>query len=211
MSVSNDPDVVLQEILATNPRPQKVQALNAIHELCRAHHLSGGRDFSVGAIGKLCEEKGLLTARGLYNSSAADHRKLIGAWARLAGPAPVKVRKTLASDEFVSEIKDPVLRMLVQTTIAERNKLKSDLNVLRSAKVIEVDRRPLVDERPLVAISASGLTDSERSALKAAVSTKFLESQGWEERELGEIINHRGHTLFEPGFATGLRKLLGAL
>lgn len=211
MSVSNDPDVVLQEILATKPRPQKVQALNAIHELCRAHHDSGGRDFSVLAIGKLCEEKGLLTARGLYNSSSADHRKLIEAWARLAGPAPVKVKKTLSTDEFVMEIKDPAIRMLVQTTIAERNKLKSDLNILRKAKVVEVDRRPVVDAEPLVAISARGLTDSEREALKQAVSKQFIEDQGWEERDLGEIINQRGKTLFAPGFTTGLRKLLGAL
>lgn len=211
MSTSNDPDLVLQEILATNPRPQKVQALNAIHELCRAHHGSGGRDFSVLAIGKLCEEKGLLTARGLYNSSSADHRKLIESWARLAGPAPVKVKKALSTDEFVMEIKDPALRMLVQTTIAERNKLRSDLNVLRAAKVIEVDRRPLVDAEPLTAIPAVGLTDSEREALKEAVSAKFIEDQGWEERELGEIVNHRGSTLFAPGFATGLRKLLGQL
>lgn len=211
MSVQNDPDVVIQEILATKPRPQKVQALKAIHELCRAHHDSGGRDFSVLAIGKLCEEKGLLTARGLYNSASADHRKLIESWARLAGPAPVKVKKALSTDEFVMEIKDPVVRMLVQTTIAERNKLKADLNVLRQAKRIEVDRRPLVEDEPVGAISASGLTESERDALKQAVSKQFIEDQGWEERDLGEIVNQRGKTLFAPGFATGVRKLLGAL
>lgn len=211
MSTPNDPESVLQELQATNPRPQKVRNLNAIHELCRDHHATGGRDFSLPTIGKFCQDKGIFTkGRALYNEPAADYRKLIEAWAHHAGPAPVKVRKELSTDEYVARIPDPAIRMLVQSTIAERNKLKGQLSMLRAAKPIEVDRRPVADSQPLLANPAAGLTASERDALTKALSKKFLESQGWEERAHGEIVNDRGRTLFDPGFATGLRKLLGA-
>ncbi|MFG6412475.1 gamma-mobile-trio protein GmtX [Roseateles sp. DC23W] len=212
MSAANEPDTVFQELLAANPRPQKVRNLNALHELCRDHHATGGRDFTLPTIGKFCQDKGIFAkGRALYNEPAADYRKLIEAWARLAGPAPVKVRKELSTDEYVSRIPDPAIRMLVQSTIAERNKLKSQLNMLRSTKVLEVDRRPVVDVQPLIGNPAAGLTASEKEALAKAVSKKFLDRKGWEEIALGEIVDESGRTLFDPGFGTGLRKLLGAI
>lgn len=55
----------------------------------------------------------------------------------------------------------------------------------------------------------SQLTDSERQALRKAVSDEFLESKGWREAEHGEIVTDKGRTVFDPGFATAIRKVLG--
>ncbi|MBP4049672.1 hypothetical protein J9978_09185 [Chromobacterium violaceum] len=209
MRKSEHPDIVLSEFLEKKPRPQKVKNLQAIHEICRINYEAGSRDFSISAIGKQCEERGLLKARGLYNAPLADYRALIEAWASYAGPAAPKPKQQLATEDYLTRIEDPAIRMLVQGVIAERNKLKAQLNTLKSATTIVVDRRPAETTYPLAGPShAKGLTHSERQALLRAVSAEFLAEQGWRETELGEVINARGRTVFDPGFATGLRKLL---
>lgn len=210
MTTSNHPETLLQELLSQKPRPQKVKNLLAIHELCQEHYNAGERDFSLSNIGKLCEQKGLLKARGLYNAPLADYRRLIESWSTYAGPQIPKPARQLATDDYVARIEDPALRVLVQTVISERNKLKAQLNTLKSATTIVVDRRPSTATTNLpISNQSKGLTDSERKALSRAISPEFLMENGWQETELGEVVNARGRTVFDPGFATGLRKLLG--
>lgn len=203
------PDNVLEELLGKNPRPQKVKNLNAINELCARKHKTGSRDFSISTIGKLCEQQGILKARGLYNAPLADYRKLIEAWAIYAGPVLAKPEKEVAAEEYLNRIDDPAIRILVQSVIAERNKLRGQLNTLKAATKIVVDRRPpQIGDSGSSNLKENGLTPSERMALERAVSAEFYNEHGWQEVEFGEIVNSRGRTIFDPGFATGLRKLL---
>lgn len=73
------------------------------------------------------------------------------------------------------------------------------------------------DGRQLI-VQGSGLevqaifeeTELERLALRKCTSPDFLAEQGWHETDLGEVGNARGRTVFDPGFVSGLRKLLGA-
>lgn len=53
------------------------------------------------------------------------------------------------------------------------------------------------------------LTLSEREALQKAVSADHLEKQGLREGTHGEILNERGRTVFDIGFARAIRKILG--
>lgn len=205
----HSPEQVFQEIRDAGARPQKARNLQEIHALCRAQYESGGRDFSISAIGKLLETRGVMKARGLYNAPAADYRRLIDAWGLLAGPAPVKAQaKAKEKDDYVDRVADPAARMLLRTLIAERNKLQAQLNTLKAASSFIVDRRPVDPSGTVGARSPASLTDSEAKALRKAISADFLRLQGWEEVKLGEIVNSRGRTIFDPGFATGLRKLL---
>lgn len=210
MISSNDPDAVLQELLAVGARPQKVRNLQAIHELCRSQYDAGARDFSLSTIGKLLEAQQVMKGRGLYNEPAADYRRLIESWGRLAGPAPAKAStKSKSGDDYIEGVADPAARMLLRSVIAEKNRLVAQLNTLKSAKAIVVDRRPVSDTGQQGSNASASLTDSERKALRKAISPEFLRRQGWEEVKLGEIVNERGRTIFDPGFAVGLRKLLG--
>lgn len=52
------------------------------------------------------------------------------------------------------------------------------------------------------------LTPSEREALRKAVSADYLEERGLREGSHGEIVNERGRTVFEVGFARAIRKML---
>jgi hypothetical protein len=211
------PDDVLAALLAKGGRSNRRANLDKIHELCRKQHAAGSRDFSIPAIGRLAEAEGIMKGRALYNAPSADYRSLIEAWAVYAGPAAPKPPKPLASHDYLMRIDDPAIRSIMQAIIAERDKLKAQLNVLKANTQVTVDRRPLgatVSAAPgtqpvaVLALSAQ-LTPSERDALQKAVSASYLEDRGMKEGSHGEILNERGRTVFEVGFARAVRKVLG--
>lgn len=211
------PDAVLASLLDKGARSNRRANLAKMHELCRREHAHGSRDFSLPAIGRLAEAEGILKGRALYNAPSADYRALIEAWAAYAGPALPKPPKAMASHDYLMRIDDPAIRCIMQATIAERDKLKAQLNVLKANTQVTVDRRPLgatVSAAPgtqpvaILAVSAQ-LTPSEREALQKAVSASYLEERGLKEGSHGEIINERGRTVFEVGFARAIRKVLG--
>lgn len=211
------PDTVLESLLAKGGRSQRQRNLRAVHEICRHQHQAGAHDFSTAGIGRLCEAEGVLKGRALYNAQSADYRALIEAWAAYAGPAVPKAPRVLASHEYLLRIEDPAIRSLMQAIIVERDKLKAQINTLKANTKVVVDRRPLGAQvvaapgtTPLTVLMVeSQLTDSERQALRRAVSPEFLHDRGWRELEHGEIVNEKGRTVFDPGYATAIRKVLG--
>src|ERR1700676_4499294 len=129
----NHPDAVLDSLLAKGGRSNKRARLSQAHELCRKQHRSGSRDFSLPAIGRLAEgQKIFSTGRPLYNAQSADYRALIEAWATYAGPPTPKPPKTLTNHEYLMRIEDPAIRSIMQAIIAERDKLKAQLNTLKA-------------------------------------------------------------------------------
>ena len=211
------PDAVLASLLDKGGRSNRRANLAKMHELCRRQHAAGSRDFSLPAIGRLAEAEGILKGRALYNAPSADYRALIEAWADYAGPAAPKSPKPLASHEYLMRIEDPAIRSIMQAIIAERDKLKAQINVLKANMQVTVDRRPLdvtasaaSGGQPMAVLALSAqLTPSEREALQKAVSTDYLEERGLKEGSHGEIVNERGRTVFEVGFARAVRKVLG--
>jgi hypothetical protein len=211
------PDAVLVSLLAKGGRSNRRANLAAIHELCRRQHEAGSRDFSRPTIGRLAEAAGILKGRALYNAQSADYNTLIEAWAAYAGPPAPKLPKTLAGHEYLMRIEDPAIRSIMQTVTIERDKLKAQLNVLKSNAQVTVDRRPLgaavsaaPGAQPVAVLALSTqLTASEREALRKSISVDYLEERGLREGSHGEIVNERGRTVFEVGFARAIRKVLG--
>jgi hypothetical protein len=54
------------------------------------------------------------------------------------------------------------------------------------------------------------LTPSSREAFQKAISPDDLEGRGLREGSHGEILNERSRVIFDVGFCTGIRKVLGA-
>jgi hypothetical protein len=211
------PDDMLASLLKKGARSNRRDNLAKMHELCRKHHFAGLRDFSLPSIGRLAEAEGIMKGRALYNAPSADYRSLIVAWAAYAGPAAPKQPKILASHDYLMRIDDPAIRSIMQSIITERDKLKSQLNVLKASTHVTVDRRPLgatvsapkgPQPVPVLALSAQ-LTPSEREALQKAVSHEYLEERGLREGSHGEIVTDHGRTVFDVGFARAIRKVLG--
>lgn len=212
------PDAVMESLLAKGGRSNRRANLVKMHEICRKQHEVGSCDFSLPAIGRLAEAEGIMKGRALYNIQSADYRVLITAWAAYAGPPAPKPSKVLASHEYLLRIEDPAIRSIMQAIIAERDKLKAQLNVLKAYTQVTVDRRPqgatiaaTPGAPPVTVLAPSAqLTPSEHEALQKAVSADYLEERGLREGSHGEIVNERGRTVFEVGFARAIRKVLGA-
>lgn len=157
-----------------------------------------------------------MKGRALYNAPSADYRALIEAWAAYAGPPTPKPIKTLASHDYLMRIKDPAIRAIMQAIVAERDKLKAQLNTLKANTHVTVDRHPLgatvsaAAGAPVAVVElVAQLTPTEREALQKAVSASFLDERGLKEGSHGEIVNERERTMFEVGFARAIRKVLG--
>ncbi|WP_283190418.1 gamma-mobile-trio protein GmtX [Pseudomonas sp. PMCC200344] len=210
------PDAILEVLLAKGGRSNRRANLVKMHELCRKQYETSSRDFLLPAIGRLAEADGIIKGRALYNAQSADYRVLIEAWAAYAGPPAPKPAKILASHEYLMRIEDPAIRSIMQAIIAERDKLKAQLNVLKANTQVTVDRRPLgatIASAPGAQVAvlalAAQLTPSEYEALLKAISPEHLETCGLREGSHGEIVNERGRTLFDVGFARAIRKILG--
>ncbi|MDQ0741237.1 gamma-mobile-trio protein GmtX [Pseudomonas sp. W4I3] len=210
------PDAILEVLVAKGGRSNRRANLVKMHELCRKQYEASSRDFLLPAIGRLAEADGIIKGRALYNAQSADYRVLIEAWAAYAGPPAPKPAKILASHEYLMRIEDPAIRSIMQAIIAERDKLKAQLNVLKANTQVTVDRRPLgatIASAPGAQVAvlalAAQLTPSEYEALLKAISPEHLETCGLREGSHGEIVNERGRTLFDVGFARAIRKILG--
>ncbi|WP_175914469.1 gamma-mobile-trio protein GmtX [Burkholderia metallica] len=209
------PDAVLNTLLAKGGRAHRRTNLTAMHEICRKQHESGSRDFSLPTIGRLAESAGILKRRVLYNAQSADYRALLNAWATHAGELP-PASKPLASHEYLMRIHDPAIRSIMQAIIVERDKLKAEVNLLKANTQVIVDRRPsgvhvsgtLTSPSVMPFGNTEPLTPSEREALQKAISAAHLEELGLREGTHGEIVNERGRTVFDIGFARAIRKVL---
>lgn len=218
---SISPDEVLQTLLAKGPRSNKAMTLKALHEICREQYRRQNdylRDFSLATIGRICESRGLFKARVLYNAASHDYVVLISSWATFSGTTPVKTVKEpreLHSHQYLMRIEDPALRSLMQAAIAERDDLRAKVNLLKSQMQITIDQRPLgvtlSKSTSPAAIWEVGarLTTSERQALEKSISNDFLAQEGWEIGAYGEITNQRGRTVYDVGYVTAIRKILG--
>jgi hypothetical protein len=215
------PGEVLNALLNKGPRSQKAANLKALHDICADQYAMKNlaiRDFSLPAIGRLCEAKGVFKARVLYNAASEDYVALIKAWSAFSGAPSIKPPKKEApppaAHAYLMRIEDPALRSIMQSVIVERDKLKSQVALLKSTSQIVVNQRPLgatiapgAEGVPIIEIGAQ-LTSSESDALNRAISKDFLTDQGWSIGQDGEIVTTTGRTLFEPGFVTALHKVL---
>jgi len=80
------PDALLLQLLAKSATTQRKRNLREVHEICRTRHAEGSLDFSVPAIGALCEQKGVLAGHSFQSKGFADFRLLLDAWGRFARP-----------------------------------------------------------------------------------------------------------------------------
>lgn len=214
------PDEVLKS-LKKGARPQKQRNLDIIHQVCAELHRLGSRDFSLATVGRMSEERGGMSQRAIYNKTSAEFQGLIKAWTAFsempqkkseakAQPAP------LAENDLLRKIGDPALRALFGGIIAERNRLRAEINLLKANTNVVIDKRVLpgyVDVTPQGQIvqvleGTAGLAESEKTALAKAIAPEFLRQEGWVEGENGEIHNNRGRKLFDVGFANAIRKVL---
>lgn len=205
--MTEHPKTTYERLRSAGGRSVKLETLEKIQLLCIELFEAGERDFSLASMSHRLAGRNII-GRAIYNPPSAAYRELLDAWRRHAGPVPAKEKVPPSEQAALLRIPDPAIRAWVQTIIIERTKFRRERDTLLKNNSFVLDRRPKLANQGALERGAP-LTPQERSALEAAISPAFFSQFGWEEAPYGEVVQRNGRTVFQPGFITGLRKLLG--
>lgn len=199
-------------------------SLYKLHQTLKDHYESGNRDFSITTIGRISSEAGGVGYQSIRATRNDHYRRLIEAWAAKANTTTKKPltqqsrsRHIPTDNKLLERIADPALRALFGQIIAERNRYRKEVNILKQHANVVIDKRPVrytaAQNEPSVEIKSSldgMLTPSEIKALEFAISDECMEKHNWNVTQAGQVKEiEYGGEIFPRGFATGLRKILG--
>ncbi|MDK9782359.1 alpha/beta hydrolase [Vibrio sp. B172a] len=213
------PDIVLEELCsqATTRTESALRTLNAV--LAKQSQIEP-LDFSIATIGKLSKAQGGPTTQTIRNRTGKHFQQLIDAWAAYSGttrkkPLSVRQKQLLNSNDqhILDSIDDPVIRAVVGSLIAERNKYRDQLNVLKANSDIVIDRTlqknqsnaHLNDERQR---PDSAMTPLEAEAIRDAISDEKMQKMEWVVMPTGQVKDKDGHEIYRRGYVHVLSKLL---
>lgn len=215
-------DTILEEI--KNGKSQRTQnSLDHLNQILETYHESGKRDFSVTTIGRISSENGGVGYQAIRATRNIYFRQLIEAW---AAKANTTTKKPLADKsrsrhipkdfELLERIADPALRAVFGQIIAERNRYRQEVNILKQHTNIIIDRRPYKPspyfQNTHIELTSSlnvSLTTSELKALNFAATDECLEQNNWQVTQAGQVKDIKYMTeIFPRGFMTALKKIL---
>lgn len=209
------------EDLKARATTRQAKSLTILNEVLKAQCDAGECNFSIAEIGRLSAERGGPTAQTIRNMTGLVFRQLIEAWAAQAGAtmkAPVnplaKANKVPKDYELLQRIADPALRAVFGQIIAERNRFRNELNLLKAHSELIVDKRPVRQfdhaeaNGAVQVLPALNLNDMEIAALKAAVSDEFFESREWAVSQAGQVKDENRREVYKHGYVNAIRKIL---
>ena len=197
----------IYEKLVAEAKSQKTKrSLKAINETCKEQLQNGSLDFSIATIACEGNKRGVPQAQSIRNKSGKLYRELINLWNVEHGKSNISLTKK--STEWVNRIDDPATRFLVNDLLAQKRSLMSELQILKSVTVLDIDMR--VDQAgSIIDRNHLNLVDSELDALKAAIDSRTFERLGWSKMSRGAVSNKHGEVIFERGFVSAIEKILG--
>lgn len=217
-----DIDVILED-LKEGKTAKTQQSLDKLNETLREYYERGERDFSITTIGRVSAEDGGVGYESIRATANKHYRELIAAWAAKAKTTTKKPlssqsrsRRVPQDNQLLERIHDPALRVLFGQIIAERNRYRTQLNILKNQAEVVIDKRPVrqcdASAEPSVELlpSLKGIvSDNEIKALRFAASDECIGGRGWLVTQTGQVKDELGEEVFPRGFMTGLRKLVG--
>ncbi len=217
-----DPDIIA-ESLKEGKSVRMQNSIDKLNTVLSEYYESGERDFSVTTIGKVSQDNGGVGYPSIRATKNKHFRDLIAAWAAKAEttmkkpPVPhAESRREPKDNDLLKQIDDPVLRAWMGQIIAERNRFRNELNILKSQTEFVIDRRPVrqfnnqAPDNPVELLPAFTLTEMEKMALKALFDKELLEENGWEIHQNGKVMSVEYDTEVLPRpFAKVIKKVLG--
>lgn len=216
-------DVILED-LKDGKVPRTKQNLDTLNTILKAYAESGQKDFSITQIGRISAAESGPGYEALRATRNTHYRRLIEAWAQKCKtntkkPLSPTSRSTSVpvDNKLLERIPDPAVRALFGQIIAERNRYRKEVNLLKQHANITIDKRPVrqfdasAESSMAVLPSLSGVfTESEKKALAYAISDACMEKNDWQTTQAGQVKDVEYNAeIFPRGFVTGLRKVLG--
>jgi hypothetical protein len=209
------PDELLEQLKA-NATPRKAKNLDILHAVCREQHERGSTDFSVAMISRISEDRGGPVKSTIHNKTGDDFKGLIKAWADHTGGLTRKVRKISENPIYavLDKIPDPAVRAVMGAVLAENKKLRGEVNLLKANTEVVIDQSTkqtsYPSSRDVIQIlpASTGLTESEKEALRHAISAKLMQDEGWSQDEHGRILNDKKRAIYKVGYVMAIRKII---
>jgi hypothetical protein len=216
-------DIILED-LKDGKSTRTQQNLDKLNDILSSYVESGQRDFSVTQMGRISAEQDGPGYEAIRATRNQHYRDLINFWAQKCNTSMKKPlaeysrsREVPADNKLLERIPDPAVRALFGQIIAERNRYRKEINLLKQHANITIDKRPVrqfdasAESSVELLPSLSGLlTESEKKALAYALSDDCMEQHNWQTTQAGQVKDMEYNTeVFPRGFITGLRKLLG--
>ena len=197
-----------------NASTRKKKTLELINNACKKQSESDIKDFSIGTIARLIADDGGPSEQALRNKNAEDYRVLIRQWAQhceTTTKKPKKEKRTTVNDDILASISEPTTKALVGMLMAENKKLKRENSLLKEQTTLTIDMRPKNDtskNKDVVIVEPSdNLTDTEKDALRHAISNEFMNHQGWTTDKYGRV-KENGIQVYKAGYITAIQKIL---
>tara|TARA_R110002050_G_C8951563_1_gene513428 strand:+ start:4240 stop:4917 length:678 start_codon:yes stop_codon:yes gene_type:complete len=218
-----DINVILED-LKDGKVPRTKQNLDTLNNILKAYAESGQKDFSITQIGRISAAESGPGYEALRATRNTHYRTLIEAWAQKCKTntkkplvAHARSKSVPVDNKLLERIPDPAVRALFGQIIAERNRYRKEVNLLKQHANITIDKRPVrqfdASTEPSIEVlpSLSGVfTESEKKALAYAISDECMDKNDWQTTQAGQVKDMEFNTeIFPRGFVTGLRKLLG--
>jgi ribosomal protein L28 len=216
-------DVILDD-LKDGKVPRTKQNLDTLNSILKEYTKSGQKDFSITQIGRISAAESGPGYEALRATRNKHYRTLIEAWAQKCKTttkkpllANARSKSVPVDNKLLERIPDPAVRALFGQIIAERNRYRKEVNLLKQHANITIDKRPVrqfdtsTESSIEVVPSLSGvLNESEKKALVYAISDECMENNDWQYTQAGQVKDMEyNNEVFPRGFMTGLRKLLG--
>ncbi|PSV16139.1 gamma-mobile-trio protein GmtX [Photobacterium kishitanii] len=205
-----NPHIIFEE-LCEKATKRTTEALQILHKVLECQSQLQPLDFSIATIGRLSKAKGGPSTQTIRNRTGKHFQQLIDAWATYSGttrkkPLSVRQKQLLNNNDthILDSIDDPVIRAVVGSLIAERNKYRDQLNVMKANSDIIIDHRNKHVPREHV----PQLTPLETEALKDAISDELMYRESWVVMPTGQVKSTTGEEIYKRGYANALRKLL---
>jgi len=170
--------------------PRTQLTLDKLNSILKQYVQSGNKEFSVTTIGSVSSSNGGPGYQSFRATKNSHYRCLIEASAASAGTdmkKPItdfsRSRDIPNDNKLLERLDDPALRALFGQIIAERGRLKREVNLLKQHSSIVIDRRPVerTEYRSAAVLPSQlgNLSSLEVEALRVAISDECMEKHGW--------------------------------
>lgn len=218
-------EIILDD-LKDGKSPRTKQNLDKLNEILKNYGEAKQKDFSITQIGRISAGEGGPGYEAIRATRNKHYRDLIEAWAQKCNTntkSPLmshsRSKSIPADNKLLERIPDPAVRALFGQIIAERNRYRKQVNMLKQHTNITIDKRPVrqfnssSEPKVEVLLSLSGvLTESEKKALAYAISDDCMEQNDWQYTQAGQVKDTEyNKEIFPRGFMTGLRKVLNEI
>jgi len=195
-------DLLIQLKSTSSQRMNK--SLDAIYQVCKSQVNFRTNDFSFSTISRIGYKKGVPRAQSIRNKTGEPYRALIKSFADASIDDKPKstLRSNRPKDAWISEIKDPKLKLLVQIQSSQLQEAQTTIKEFTPPNM----NIHVFDKQ--VGVAEIRLTKHERQALEYLKSEHFLNHWNFKKGPRGEIIDSKGNKVFMIGTIDALDKTL---